>query len=435
MSQWKRGARSEQRRPPRGFSLNPMTQVAEGSANADLMGTSRRTSWRMTFGAMTAAVGSGLLIGWLVLGDTHIDADGVDIAVALGTLLTALCTAALGAATVYLALKTRDVVAATQSETQVARHEIAIAQEQASTARQTLEAQTQPFFTVGSTNPSVLNAHSAHVRNAGSGTAIVLGSVFIAPDGTDHPAAAVDPAVPPGESTAVVIPGDLGGRFAAAENFSVAVSFADVSGRNRGAVRLDVYKVSGNPAEGIYAQPPRWRVRQVFWADTMDAVRHSPAFGTQPVDAAPRSGQEDSLELMVVQRERDAADAADRALRALQVGINDGSIEGPNLPDVHNNWQDSINEPVLRIRDEEIQRRASVLGWTIYFAMQSRSGTHWSYAVLRATEDVRAALAAFLNREPVPASRFPDEVHLRSLVRASGAAATFDQLNEWLSNH
>jgi hypothetical protein len=226
--------------------------------------------------------GIGLLVGWLVLGSGRVeaDADTVDVIVAAGTLATALGTVVLGAATVFLGVKTRDVVDATQAEAQAARDELAIARDQLQVANASLEAQTQPFLTVGDTSRGFLNNSTVHIRNVGNGTAIVTSAVFISPEEVVS-AAAVDPAMPTGESTSVrpAVPlVDTG-----MDNFSVAVAFADVSGRPRGAVRLDVYR-EPEAAPAAYQEPTRWRVRQVFWADTLEAVRDAPAFGSQPVD-------------------------------------------------------------------------------------------------------------------------------------------------------
>lgn len=225
-----------------------------------------------------AGTAAGLVVGWLVLGDGGVEAGSIDGLVAAGTLATAVATVGLGGATVFLGVKTRDVVDATNAEAEAAREELAVAREQAKIASDALDSQTQPFLTVGDTSSRSLNGRSVHVRNVGNGTAIVTTAVFIY-DGRRISAAAVDPAMPAGESTTIRLPAPP--TFEISNNFSVAVAFADVSGRQRGAVRLDVYE---RREEGGYDPESSWWVRQVFWADTLDEVIDRPRLGSQPVD-------------------------------------------------------------------------------------------------------------------------------------------------------
>jgi hypothetical protein len=211
---------------------------------------------------------------------------GWELAAVFGT---ALGTTLLAAATGLLALLTwRDVSAAqelarlTSEEAERTREGLDLAREQGETARKALDAQTQPFLTVGSRKPDLWSLRSGHVRNAGAGTAIVGRVEFLYGDATVL-GTAVDPAVPPGETTAVRAASGPAGDPA---TFSIAVAFDDPTGRPRGAVRLDVNVA--NPQDllrsDVYAQPPRYVVRQVFWADDIEQVKNNPQFGTQPLD-------------------------------------------------------------------------------------------------------------------------------------------------------
>lgn len=374
-----------------------------------------------------------MLLGWLVIGHGSVQARGVDL-IAIGTLVTAACTLGLAGATYYLGVRTGDVVDASRDEAQAARDDLAVAREQATTAREALDAQTQPFLTVGAVRPDLFHVvsgpdgdvrASAHVRNAGNATAIITSVVFMFPGGHTFSGGAPDPAVPAGESTAVrfVIPVDSNlhdqahTQTAHAENFSVAVAFADVSARSRGAVRLDVMRA---PVTEL-GRP--WYVRQVFWADTLDAVRNEPAIGSQPAEYQRRVV--DPLLREGMQRD---ARSADDALTAIDARIKDDSTTPGAL---HNEWQDKVLPLAERIRDPEIQRRARLVGWMLFLAFQAGADSPWQFAGLRATEDLHDALRALMHDEPFPSPRFPDEKTLRTLVGTG--RPTFEELGQWLT--
>ncbi|MDX6690592.1 MAG: hypothetical protein QOG15_2049 [Solirubrobacteraceae bacterium] len=236
--------------------------------------------------ALCLTVGAlGVLVGWLLVGGGRIEvkADGLDRAIAIGTIATAVGTLALAAATFSLAMKTRDVVRASQDEASAARDAVKVGTEQAAIATAALDAQTQPFLTVGTRKPEVMNFDSVHVRNAGPGTAIVTRAVFVSSNGDVTLGAAYDPVIPPGESSSILRQGPFipSGAPSREQTFSAAIEYSDVSGRVRGAVRLDLHKPDGQL--DAYGDGPRLRVRQVFWADTLDEVRERPMFGSQPM--------------------------------------------------------------------------------------------------------------------------------------------------------
>jgi hypothetical protein len=125
-------------------------------------------------------------------------------------------------------------------------------------------------------------AVAAHVRNAGIGTAVITSAKFIFGDDVIVAGGAKDPAIPPSEGTSVTAQIEEGtpqfeqasARATETQDFSLAAEYADVSGRRRGAVRLDIKRRSHG----------EWWVRQVFWAGTIDDVRTNPKLGTQPAD-------------------------------------------------------------------------------------------------------------------------------------------------------
>lgn len=222
--------------------------------------------------AFGAAV--GIVVGWLVLSDGAIDADTVDVLVAVGAIATAVGTLVLAGATFDLARKTRDSVSHAREEVEAARGQLAIARQQNETARDALEAQTQPLLTevprgrsrsptwyddetgkprhwrddaeimVGAGGgPEVYATAYVPVWNVGNGAARIQ-EVTFRTSGEEAHGRAENPILPPGEVTRVLIAAaedDAGFRVAASigmeyENFSVQVSYADASGRPRGTL-------------------------------------------------------------------------------------------------------------------------------------------------------------------------------------------------------
>jgi hypothetical protein len=202
-----------------------------------------------------------------------------DAVIGIGTLATAFGTVLLGAATFALGKRTGDAVKAAADQLEITQDGLALATAQLGVAREALDAQTQPFITLGGTSAELLNDRTVHVRNAGSGTAIIkYAYLLIGPD--PIVAVAVEPAVAPGESTSITLPPI---PDANRDTFDVAVVYADVSGRERGATRLTIQR--DDDPRGVN---PGWFVRQVFWDDTLEAVRENPRIGTQPRDLTRR---------------------------------------------------------------------------------------------------------------------------------------------------
>jgi hypothetical protein len=245
----------------------------------------RAIGW--SFIAMLVVTALSVLVGFL--GSEH--GFGWELAAVFGT---ALGTTLLAVATGVLGLLTwRDVSAAqelarlTREEAQATARSIEAAEQQAETARAALDAQTAPFFTVGDVNPAVLTANSAQIRNVGNGTGIVTQALFVGADGGRFTASIPDPAVPPQETTA--IRGwnpEEGMEWLTSDNFSIVALYADVSGRERGAVRLDVYR----EPEPEPPEPPtiyddsgqrRWKVTQVHWAASVEKVIAAPTVSSQ----------------------------------------------------------------------------------------------------------------------------------------------------------
>lgn len=151
------------------------------------------------------------------------------------------------------------------------------AKQQTQTAREALEAQTQPLLTdvprgrlqlprapdersgqspgfkdadeinIGTSGPEPLCSASVPIRNVGNGTARVDTITFKTNDG-EAPGSVGSPVIPPAEISRVslhCLPNDecsLAAESIAIElaDFSVLIDYSDASGRPRGRLRLDI---------------------------------------------------------------------------------------------------------------------------------------------------------------------------------------------------
>jgi hypothetical protein len=254
-------------------------------------------SYRSVFwSAVTLAGAAGLSVVVGFVGSEH--GFGWELAAVFGT---ALGTTLLAISTGLLALLTaRDVSAAqelaqlTRDEAQRTQESLRIAGEQAEIARAALDAQTEPFLTVGSVAKEVLSDSSAQVRNVGNATAIVTQAFFVGAEGVRFAAAIPDPAVPPGETTAIQgWPEAEDTEWLTNDNFSVVALYADVSGRERGAVRLDVYRgEEDREPPYMFGGPRRCFVTQVHWANSVEQVIAEPRVSSQRLSARDEDDQQ-----------------------------------------------------------------------------------------------------------------------------------------------
>lgn len=149
--------------------------------------------------------------------------------------------------------------------------------------------------------------------------------------------------------------------------------------------------------------------------------------------ASGRASRE-AADALVRQTEREAAHAADAALRSLEVDAQESTWPS-NLGATHNRWQDAAAVPAMRLRDAETRRRIQLIGDVIFLAMSAAEGEHTSYAYLGAIEDARAALDALLkNTRPGPPG-FPSREKLRELCPIRRNGRSFEPLNEWLAQN
>lgn len=86
-----------------------------------------------------------------------------------------------------------------------------------------------------------------------------------------------------------------------------------------------------------------------------------------------------ALDMLVLQWERAAADAAHTALAELRRR----SLDGQDPGDLHNRWQDTVLPQIARVGDLEISRRAGVVGWELFLAVHAHKLSSWSFAAPR----------------------------------------------------
>lgn len=220
--------------------------------------------------------------------------------VAIGTLLLAV-------ATFTLALYNRRVVVASQRQLETAQQDLTLSREQNQTAREALEAQTTPLLAsvpwgldrevlsysakTGEPRDSRDASHvivsagavadeqrvtvSVPFRNVGNGVALIT-SVQIMIGGRLFDGVPKAPLVPPGELSRGGM--DVGRDSVAFEHalslaidgrdFAIVLGYADAGGTGRGAISLDVHRVS--PAGD------NWRVRKLNIGPTPDDALSRP---------------------------------------------------------------------------------------------------------------------------------------------------------------
>jgi hypothetical protein len=226
----------------------------------------------------------------------------------------AIGTLALAAATFYLALSNRKIVATSQEQLKASQRDLELAREQNETAREALEAQTAPLLanvpwglerkatrylpTTGEemdfkdssrvTVSQVTHRDEPRVeisvpfRNVGNGVAIIT-SVQVMIGGLLFDGVPSVPVLPPSELAIAHV--DAGradpvfdrGLSLGLEgvDFAVIVGYGDAAGNPRGAISLDVHRE--NPGSDV------WRVRQLHMGDTAEAALNHPSLSSLPL--------------------------------------------------------------------------------------------------------------------------------------------------------
>ena len=150
--------------------------------------------------------------------------------------------------------------------------------------------------------------------------------------------------------------------------------------------------------------------------------------GHYTAKARGREEHERTLDLLVLQDERRAAQTALDAVRAIRVRLNSG--DEIRYGALHNEWSDTVLAPSRIVRNAEIGDRVQSLGYVIFLATLAPE-EYVSYAVLRAALDVEEALEALLRRDPMPARHVPAMDEVRALVFDHGRVK-FERFNDYL---
>lgn len=148
--------------------------------------------------------------------------------------------------------------------------------------------------------------------------------------------------------------------------------------------------------------------------------------------AAKARGREEhqrTLELLVFQDERRAAQAALDAVRDMRNRINAGEV-ADKLGSFHNEWADRVLAPTRQIRSDDLNRRVSAFGTVIFLSMLARD-EYTSYALLRGALDIEEWLEPWLRREEPLPPHLPPSDEIRAMTR-EGNRFTFDALDKHL---
>jgi hypothetical protein len=135
-----------------------------------------------------------------------------------------------------------------------------------------------------------------------------------------------------------------------------------------------------------------------------------------------------TLDLLVTQDERRAAQGVLDALRDIRNRVNTGAVT--SYGELHNEWSDHVLAPARLIRSDELDSRVRAGGYVITLAT-ILPGQYVNYAVLRGCLDVEEWLESWLRRETPPPAHLPTMDEIQSLVR-SGGRLSMEPLNDVL---
>ncbi len=122
-----------------------------------------------------------------------------------------------------------------------------------------------------------------------------------------------------------------------------------------------------------------------------------------------------NIDLLALQTEREAAERAEEALHRIEIESHTAKDWGR----LHNQWSDEVLGPTTRVGDAEIRRRVNSVAVAIFHAWQNPDAG-LAYGVLRAIDNAREALRAFLANRPLPPSTFPSNEKLHDLLWGEG---------------
>lgn len=143
-----------------------------------------------------------------------------------------------------------------------------------------------------------------------------------------------------------------------------------------------------------------------------------------------REEHERTLELLLVQDERRAAQAALGAARRIRNAVN--SQTDPGYGGLHNDWQDSVLAAARLIRSDELLGRAQAGLYAIFLAI-SLPQEHTSFVVAQGARDVEAWIEAWLRGEEPSPAMLPRMQEMSELVYTAGEVPSMDRLNDLLA--
>lgn len=131
-------------------------------------------------------------------------------------------------------------------------------------------------------------------------------------------------------------------------------------------------------------------------------------------------------------REEVQIEAADRVEVALNRIRSEALGAEPPWGTLHNQWQDEVMLPALRIDNEEAQLRTQAVAYMIGLAMRfPDNGLAWG--VMRAIDSATEGLRAFLRQEPLPPRTFLVQDELHAMIwKGPGRAPNFEGYLDWV---
>lgn len=149
--------------------------------------------------------------------------------------------------------------------------------------------------------------------------------------------------------------------------------------------------------------------------------------------ARSREEHKRTLELLVLQDERRAAQAALDASRELMslVPASDAPPGSAGYENLYRQWKDRVERSADLIRSEELVGRKSATGLLLFFAANAKEGDYVHDAVCVGLRDVETWLSHWLRNEEPPPPALPSTQKMTELTDPSGRLS-FARLQERL---
>lgn len=131
-------------------------------------------------------------------------------------------------------------------------------------------------------------------------------------------------------------------------------------------------------------------------------------------------------------REEVQIEAADRVEVALNRIRSEALAPEPPWGTLHNQWQDEVMLPALRIESDEVRQRTQAVAYMIFTAMRfPDNGLEWG--VTRAIDSATEGLRALLRDEPIPPRTFMTQDELHAMFwKGPRPAPNFEAYFDWV---